>query len=114
MKRCKMLSLLALVLALLPVTYAAPPVMVTAADPASTIQGTLSLDVAVSGSGFDNSAAVKFLVTGTSDTGGVTVKKVTFGSSKKLIATIDVAESAVVNKFDIEVILSQGRKGKGT
>jgi len=114
MKRFKMLSLVALVLALLPVTYAASPVTVTAADPASTIQGTLSLDVAVSGSGFDNSAAVKFLVTGTSDAGGVTVKKVTFSSSKKLIATIDVADTAVVNKFDIEVALSSGRKGKGT
>ena len=34
--------------------------------------------------------------------------------SKKLIATIDVADTAVVNKFDIEVALSSGRKGKGT
>jgi len=93
---------------------AAPPVQVTAADPSSAPQGTISLDVAVSGSGFDSSAAVKFFVTGTTNPGGVTVKKVTVKGSKQLIATIDVADSAVVDKFDIEVTLSGGRKGKGT
>ena len=68
----------------------------------------------MTGSGFDSTAAVNFLVTGTTNPGGVTVKKVTFNSSKKLTATIDVADNANVSKFDIEVVLSQGRKGKGT
>ena len=53
---------------------AAPPIQVTAADPSSAAQGTLSLDVAVSGSGFDSSAIVDFLVTGTTNTGGITVQ----------------------------------------
>ena len=35
-------------------------------------------------------------------------------SSKRMIVTIDVADTAIVNKFDIEVTLSSGRKGKGT
>jgi hypothetical protein len=111
-------TLVLLVLALLvlgPVGAAWAQVTVTAADPSSAAQGTISLDVAISGSGFDSSAAVKFLVTGsTNETGGITVKKVSVRGSKKLIATIDVADTAVVNKFDIEVTLSGDRKGKGT
>lgn len=102
------------VLALAPIGLAHAQVKVTSADPAETLQGTVSLDVTVNGSGFNNSAAVRFLVAGTGDTGGVAVKKVTFKSSKQLIATIDVDVSATVNKFDIEVALSDGRKGKGT
>lgn len=93
---------------------AAPPIQVTAADPSSAPQGTISLDVAVSGNGFDSSAAVTFFVTGTTNPGGVTVKNVRFIGSKKLIATIDVADAAAVAQFDIEVRLSGGRKGKGT
>src|SRR5262245_26665538 len=93
---------------------AAPPIQVTAADPSSTTQGTLSLDVTVSGSGFDSSAAVAFLVTGTSNPGGITVKRVTVTGPKKLIATIDVADAAIVANFDIQVTQSGGRKGKGT
>ena len=92
----------------------APPVQVSAAEPSSAPQGTLSLDVAVSGSGFDSSAAVDFFVTGTVNPGGVTVKQVTVVGSKKLIARIDVADAAAIDSFDIQVRLSGGRKGKGT
>jgi hypothetical protein len=100
--------------ALMPLGAAQAQVAVTSADPPSAPQGTISLDVTINGSGFDSSAAVSFLVTGTTDPGGITVKKVVTRGSKKLIATIDVADTAVVNKFDIEVTLSGGRKGKGT
>jgi hypothetical protein len=89
-------------------------VVVTSADPPSAPQGTLSLDVTVSGSGFDSSAQVEFLLTGTTNPGGVTVRKVKVTGPKKLVATIDVAETAVIDKFDIQVSLSGGRKGKGT
>ena len=41
-------------------------------------------------------------------------KEVRWVKSTKLVATIDVADTAVVNKFDIEVTLDSGRKGKGT
>ena len=105
-------TLLFLVLA--PVGYAHAQVKVTSANPAETLQGTVSLDVTINGSGFDSTAMAKFLVTGTADTGGITVKKVVFKGSKQLVATIDVADAAAVNKFDIEVTLSTGRKGKGT
>ena len=89
-------------------------VTVTSADPSSAVQGTVSLDVTVNGNGFDSTAQVKFLVTGTADPGGITVKKVAVKGSKRLVATVDVADTAAVNKFDIEVALSNGRKGKGT
>jgi hypothetical protein len=102
------------VLALAPVGVTWAQVKVTAADPASTYQGTVSLDVTVSGSGFDNSAKAQFFVTGTTNPGGITVKKVQFRNSKELVATIDVADTAVVTSFDIVVALSDGRKGKGT
>ena len=109
------LSALALILwALMPVSAAQAQVAVTSADPAAAPQGTISLDVTISGSGFDSSATVDFLVTGTTNPGGITVKKVVLRGSKKLIATIDVADTAVVDKFDIAVTLSGGRKGKGT
>jgi len=103
-----------LMLALAPVGAAWAQVLVSSADPSSAAQGTVSLDVTINGSGFDNSAAVKFLVTGTADTGGITVKRVNVRSAKRMIVTIDVADTAIVNKFDIEVTLSDGRKGKGT
>ena len=93
---------------------AAPPVQVTAANPSSAPQGTVSLDVAISGNGFDSSAAISFLVTGTTNPGGILVKKVVINSSKKLTATIDIADTAVISSFDIQVTLSGGRKGKGT
>lgn len=93
--------------------YAQDP-QVNAANPSSAEQGTVGLEVEISGSGFDNSAAVDFFVTGTTNPGGITVKKIKVRGSKKIIATIDVTEGATVDNFDIEVRLSRGRKGKGT
>jgi Tol biopolymer transport system component len=103
-----------LVLLFAPIGLVQAQVKVTSANPDAAPQGTVSLDVAIGGSGFNSSAAVKFLVTGTSNPGGITVKKVVFKGAKSLTATIDVADDAVVDKFDIEVTLSSGRKGKGT
>ena len=106
------LSLFLLVLA--PIGAAWAQVKVTAATPSSTYQGTVSLDVVVNGNGFDNTAKVQFLVSGTTNPGGVTVKKVVFHNSGEVVATIDVADTANIAKFDIVVALDSGRKGKGT
>jgi hypothetical protein len=97
-----------------PLGIANAQVTVTAADPSAAPQGTLSLDVTITGNGFDSTAQVDFLVTGTTNPGGITVRKVSVKGSKRLVATIDIADTAVVDKFDIEVRLSNGRKGKGT
>jgi hypothetical protein len=113
--RSSVRTLAVVLLAVMPlIVVGAPPVQVNAADPSSAPQGTISLDVTVSGSGFDSSAQVEFLVTGTTNPGGVIVRNVTVTGPKKLVATIDVAETAVVAQFDVEVRLSGGRKGKGT
>ena len=73
-------ALVILALVLMGVTWA--QVKVTAANPASTTQGTVSLDVTITGSGFDSTAKAKFFVSGTSDTGGITVQKTVVKGSK--------------------------------
>jgi hypothetical protein len=97
-------------------THSAPAqeVLVTSADPAEALQGTLDLEVTIGGSGFDNSAAVEFLVTGTTDPGGIIVKNVKVRGPKKIIVNVDVLDDAEVADFDIEVQMSGGRGGKGT
>ncbi len=102
------------VLLLAPVGVTLAQVKVTAATPASTYQGTVDLDVVVNGSGFDSTAKVQFLVSGTINPGGVSVKKVVFKNSGELVATIDVDAAASIANFDIIVKLDSGRKGKGT
>ena len=92
----------------------AQQVQVTAADPPVAAQATLNLTVKVTGRGFKNGARAKFLVTGTADPGGVQVNSTTFVSSTELRANIDVDETAIIANFDIEVLNSDGRGGKGT
>ena len=88
-------------------------IKVTSADPPSAPQGTVNLNVTIRGSGFKNGAQGNFFVTGTQNPGGIVVNQTTFLSSSKLVANIDVADTALISKFDIEV-LSNGRRGKGT
>ncbi len=101
-------------LGIAPVDAALAQVKVTAATPSSAYQGTISLDVIVSGSGFDPSAKAQYFVSGTTKTGGITVKKVVFRNSRELVTTVDVAADANLASFDIQVTLASGRKGKGT
>ena len=89
-------------------------VQVTAADPTSAAQGTVNLNVKVTGKGFKNGANAKWFVTGTTDPGGVTVNSTTFVSSTEVTANITVADIAVIGNFDIQVLNSDGRGGKGT
>jgi len=89
-------------------------IRVTAATPSAAYQGTISLDVVVTGNGFDPTAKVKYFVSGTTDTGGITVRSVTYRKSSELVTTIDVADGASLASFDIQVTLESGRKGKGT
>jgi hypothetical protein len=113
-KRFVIALLALLALGVVPAGAALAQVKVTAATPSSAYQGTYSLDVVVSGSGFNNSAKVQYFVSGTTNPGGITVKKVTFRSSSELVTTIDVADTANLASFDIVVTLDSGRKGKGT
>ncbi|MGI9166061.1 MAG: hypothetical protein ACR2G5_06710 [Pyrinomonadaceae bacterium] len=110
---------LLIVLAFLLVTGAAgtaqaQQVQVTAAVPSSTAQGTINLNVKVTGKGFKNGAKAKWFVTGSTDPGGVQVNSTTFVSSTEVTANITVADTAVTANFDIQVLNSDGRGGKGT
>ena len=89
-------------------------VKVTAANPNSAAQGTLNLDVIVSGSGFKKGAVAKWFVTGTTNPGGVTVNSTAFNSETQLTANITVSDAAVLGGFDIQVNNTDGRSGKGT
>jgi hypothetical protein len=113
-KRITLSCLSLLVLGLAPIGAAFAQVKVTAASPSSASQGTVSLDVIVTGSGFDRTAKATYYVSGTTSTGGVTVKGNAFKSSTELVTTIDVADAALLASFDIVVTLDSGRKGKGT
>ena len=92
----------------------AQQVQVNAADPPSSEQGTINLNVKVTGKGFKNGAKAKWFVTGTTDPGGVTVNSTAFVSSTELTANITVSDTAVIANFDIQVLNSDGRGGKGT
>jgi len=89
-------------------------VQVTAANPASGAQGTVNLNVKVTGKGFKSGAKANWFVTGTADTGGVTVNSTTFVSSTEVTANITVADTATIANYDIQVLNSDGRGGKGT
>ena len=97
-----------------PISHAQGQVQVTAADPPAAEQGTVNLNVKVTGRGFKNGAKAKWFVTGSADTGGVTVNSTTFVSSTELSANITVADSATIANYDIQVLNSDGRGGKGT
>jgi hypothetical protein len=96
------------------VVEAQAPVQVAAADPPVAVQGTVNLNVKITGKGFKKGAAAKFLVTGTTDTGGITVNSTSFVSAGELTANIDVTDTAAIANFDIAVLNSDGRGGKGT
>ena len=95
-------------------TAQAQQIQVNAADPAAAAQGTINLNVKVTGKGFKNGANAKWFITGTTDPGGVQVNSTTFVNSGELTANITVADTAVISTFDIQVLNSDGRGGKGT
>ena len=112
------LVLVSLIFALLinnsPFVSAQGQVQVTAADPPAAEQGTINLNVRITGKGFKNGAQAKWFVTGTTNPGGVTVNSTTFVSSSELTANITVSDTATISNFDIQVTNSDGRGGKGT
>jgi len=92
----------------------AQTIQVTSANPNSTAQGTVSLNVQINGQGFKKGATSKWFVTGTTNPGGVTVNSTAFINSQQLTANITVAQDATISNFDIHVTNTNGRTGKGT
>ena len=95
-------------------TARAQQIQVSAASPATGAQGTINLNVKVTGKGFKNGATAKWFVSGTTDPGGIVVNSTTFVSSGELTANITVSDTAIIANFDIQVLNSDGRGGKGT
>lgn len=105
---------LTVVLAALTMTASAQNISVTAANPNNAAQGTVNLNVTVSGKGFKNGAAAKWFVTGTTNPGGVTVNSTSFQGNTMLLANITVAADAALANFDVVVTNTDGSSGKGT
>ncbi len=95
-----------------PPSLAAQDIVVESANPPAAEQGTVNLDVEIKGKGFGRDSQAKFLVSGTTNPGGITVISTTFKGPNRLIANITVADDATISKFDIQV-QSNGRIGKG-
>jgi hypothetical protein len=91
----------------------AQQIQVNSADPPAAPQGTVNLNVRILGKGFKNGANSKFYRTGTADPDGITVNSTTFISGNEVVANVDVADTASIDKFDIEVRNADGRTGKG-
>ncbi len=93
------------------------PLKVNEADPPYGDQGTVSLDVRVLGSGFDDGSPgppqVTWLLDG--DPTGVTTNSVAFGNDpdRELLTNITIAEDARLDLWDIEVTTRRGKKGMG-
>src|SRR5258706_10909419 len=106
-----LLSIMTMALA---VPLAAQTVSVTAANPNAAAQGTLNLNVTISGKGFKNGASSSFLVSGTTNPGGIVVHSTSFVNSTTLVANIDVSDTATVSQFDVAINNADGRSGKGS
>src|SRR4051812_6542404 len=68
-------------------------VSVTATTPNLAAQGTVNLNVTVTGKGFKNGAKAQWFVTGTTNPGGVVVNSTAFVNSTTLTANITVADT---------------------
>ena len=87
---------------------------VSSARPNNAQQGTTGLSVAIAGSGFEKGAKTNWYVTGTTNTGGVTVNSTTFVSSSQLVANITIAGNATLGGYDVLVTNTSGRTGVGS
>ena len=86
----------------------------SAASPSAAEQGTVNLNVKVTGKGFKSGARANFFLAGTTESAGVQVNSTTFVGATELTVNITVSDTAVVAKFDVQVLNADGRTGKGT
>ena len=113
-RRSLAVPILGILLTLLGALPATAQIQVDSASPTAAPQGSVSLDIAITGNGFKKGASAQWYVTGTTNPGGVTVNSTTFKGSTQLTANITVAPDAVISGFDIVVRNADGRTGKGT
>jgi hypothetical protein len=85
---------------------------VTGATP-STAPTDTTLNVSISGSGFDRGSVVAFEISGVPDP-RLTVNSTKYSSTTALIANVTIAVDAVTTTYDVSVTTSKGKKGIGT
>jgi hypothetical protein len=85
---------------------------VSAANPASARQGTVTLDVQISGSGFDQGSVASWQLNGVTYP-KIAVNNTKFVSSTSLTANITIALDAATVTYDIAVVTRTGKKGIG-
>jgi hypothetical protein len=85
---------------------------VTGTDPTGAPQDT-TLDVEVSGSGFDDGSTVELTLNGL-PTDEIRTNSTRYRNSKTLIANITIAADAQIDFYDVEVTTLRGKKGIGT
>ena len=85
---------------------------VSSANPSSGHQGDVTLDVTISGSGFDNGSRASWQLDGVAYP-KITVNSTRFNSTTSLTANITIAADAQVTTYDIAVTTSTGKKGIG-
>ena len=83
---------------------------VTSATPSSAFQDT-TLDVVILGAGFTAGAKATWSLAG--DTTLVHVKSTKVLASDRILVQIDVPSNAPIAAYDVEVLLSNGKKGVG-
>jgi len=93
---------------------AAGPLKVNSAEPNNGTQGDFPFPVEIKGQGFTNAKNVKFLVSKSTSTGGVGVGLLSVVDDETITVQVSIPLGATVGDYDIEVQLSNGRKGKGT
>lgn len=84
---------------------------VTTFNPKEGVQGT-TLDVAVTGTGYDQSSAVTLLLDGKA-TAKVKTNSTTLVSPTDLVANITIAADAVLGNYQVQVANAGGKKGIG-
>ena len=92
----------------------AQSIQVTSANPNSAAEGTISLNVVVTGSGYKKGAKAIWYQSGTTNPGDVTVNSTAFNSSSQLTANITVSTAGFTGSYDIVVQNADSRTGKGT
>jgi len=90
----------------------ATSIAVTAASPAQARSDT-TLDVQISGSGFEVGSHADWLLDGKSDS-RVRTNSTRFVSSTSLVANITIAADAIPSSYDVAVVTSNGKTGIGT
>ena len=113
-RRHSFIAIFVLSLGMLATSPLAAQIQVDSASPSAAPQGTINLNVVVTGNGFKKGAIAQWFVTGTTNPGGVTVNSTTVKGATQLSANITVATNAVISGFDIVVRNADGRTGKGT